>query len=79
VFRRLFLCCHPLQLLILPAQSFRLQVPFVHAGKSPGMLGFAEKSHAEQFKEAWGGEWFNPNDRSKGWSWMVWNKPVKGP
>ena len=35
---------------------------------------FAEKEHAEKFKERFGGEWFDPEKRGKGTAWMRWKR-----
>jgi hypothetical protein len=35
---------------------------------------FAEKEHAEKFKQRFGGEWFGPAKRGKGQSWTIWNR-----
>lgn len=35
---------------------------------------FAEKEHAETFKQRFGGEWFDSAKRGKGKAWMVWER-----
>jgi hypothetical protein len=39
---------------------------------------FSELSDAEKFKERFGGERFNPNERGRGRSWWRWKKPGSG-
>ena len=36
---------------------------------------FAQKAHAETFKERFGGEWFDPSRRGRGNSWMKVKPP----
>jgi hypothetical protein len=36
---------------------------------------FAEAADAEKFKQHFGGETFNPEQRGKGRSWSKWKKP----
>jgi hypothetical protein len=36
---------------------------------------FAEKAHADQFREAWPGEHFDPSSRGRGASWAQWRPP----
>jgi hypothetical protein len=35
---------------------------------------FAERQHAEKFKERFGGEWFDPTKRGRGQGWMIWRR-----
>lgn len=35
---------------------------------------FAEKAHAEAFRDRFGGEHFEPKDRGRGKSWARWNR-----
>jgi hypothetical protein len=38
---------------------------------------FAEKSHADLFRERFGGEPFDPSSRSRGSNWAAWRKPKR--
>jgi hypothetical protein len=35
---------------------------------------FAKPSHAERFRERFGGERFDPEDRGRGSAWFLWRK-----
>jgi hypothetical protein len=35
---------------------------------------FAEKAHAERFKDRFGGQWLDSAKRGKGKGWMVWRR-----
>jgi hypothetical protein len=35
---------------------------------------FADASHAERFRERFGGERFDPKDRGRGCAWFLWRK-----
>jgi hypothetical protein len=38
---------------------------------------FAEKSHADLFRERFGGEPFDPSSRGRGNAWNVWREPKR--
>jgi hypothetical protein len=38
------------------------------------VFSFADASHAERFRETFGGEPFDPKNRGQGSAWLVWPK-----
>jgi hypothetical protein len=46
-----------------------------HADKSYAVYCFADQASADQFREHFNGEPFDPADRGRGRRWYDWNKP----
>jgi len=46
-----------------------------HNGKSYVVYCFADRVSAEQFREHFNGESFDPADRGRGNRWFEWNRP----